>query len=164
MVTSHKSQITNHKSQITNHQSLITNHQSQITSHKSPVTNHQSQITKKMKTHKDLDVWKNAIDFVVELYQVTAQFPKEEMYGITSQMRRAAVSIPSNIAEGAARNHKSEFRQFLYIALSSAAELETQLIISEKLTYIQNVQKESLIEKLNIISRMLQGLIKSINR
>jgi four helix bundle protein len=79
-------------------------------------------------------------------------------------MRRAAVSIPSNIAEGAARNHKTEFRQFLYIALSSAAELETQLIISERLSYITKLQKERLIEKLNTISKMLQGLIKSINR
>lgn len=116
-----------------------------------------------MKTHKDLDVWNYGIDFVTELYKVTAQFPKEEIYGITSQMRRAAVSIPSNIAEGAARNHKTEFRQFLYIALSSAAELETQLIISEKLLYIPKIQKENLIEKLNTISRMLQGLIKSTN-
>lgn len=116
-----------------------------------------------MKTHKDLDVWNFGIDFVAELYKVTAQFPKEEIYGITSQMRRAAVSIPSNIAEGATRIHKTEFRQFLYIALSSAAELETQLIISEKLLYIPKIQKENLIEKLNTISRMLQGLIKTTN-
>jgi four helix bundle protein len=114
-----------------------------------------------MKTHKDLDVWKFGIDFVMELYMVTAQFLKEEIYGIISQMRRAAISIPSNIAEGAARIHKTEFRQFLYIALSSAAELETQLIISEKLLFIPKVQKENLVEKLNTISRMLQGLIKT---
>ena len=117
-----------------------------------------------MKTHKDLDVWIYGIEFVTELYQDTAKFPKEEIYGLTSQMRRAAVSIPSNIAEGAARNHKTEFRQFLYISLSSAAELETQLIISERLSYITKFQKEKLIEKLNTISKMLQGLIKSINR
>lgn len=114
-----------------------------------------------MKTHKDLDVWILAIDFVTELYQLTAQFPKEEVYGLSSQMRRAAISIPSNIAEGAARNHKTEFRQFLYIALSSASELETQLIISEKLLYISKTQRENLNEKLNTISKMLQGLIKS---
>jgi four helix bundle protein len=117
-----------------------------------------------MKTHKDLNVWNYGIEFVTELYKDTAQFPKDEIYGLTSQMRRAAVSIPSNIAEGAARNHKTEFRQFLYIALSSAAELETQLIISERLSYITKLQKERLIEKLNTISKMLQGLIKSINR
>ena len=78
-------------------------------------------------------------------------------------MRRAAVSIPSNIAEGAARIHKTEFRQFLYIALASSAELETQLIICEKLLYITKNQKENLIEKLNTISKMLQGLIKTTN-
>jgi four helix bundle protein len=116
-----------------------------------------------MKTHKDLDVWNYAINFVTELYQITAKFPKEETYGLSSQMRRAAVSIPSNIAEGAARNHKNEFRQFLYISLSSAAELETQLIISEKLSYISKNQNENLIDKLNTISRMLQGLIKTTN-
>jgi four helix bundle protein len=116
-----------------------------------------------MKTHKDLDVWNYSIDLVTELYQITAKFPKEETYGLSSQMRRAAVSIPSNIAEGAARNHKNEFRQFLYISLSSAAELETQLIISERLSYISKNQNENLIDKLNTISRMLQGLIKSIN-
>ena len=116
-----------------------------------------------MKTHKDLDVWNYSIDLVTELYQITAKIPKEETYGLSSQMRRAAVSIPSNIAEGAARNHKNEFRQFLYISLSSAAELETQLIISERLSYISKNQNENLIDKLNTISRMLQGLIKSIN-
>lgn len=116
-----------------------------------------------MKTHKDLDVWNYAINFVTELYQITAKFPKEETYGLSSQMRRAAVSIPSNIAEGAARNHKNEFRQYLYISLSSAAELETQLIISEKLSYISKNQNENLIDKLNTISRMLQGLIKTNN-
>jgi four helix bundle protein len=116
-----------------------------------------------MKTHKDLDVWNYAINFVTELYQITAKFPKEETYGLSSQMRRAAVSIPSNIAEGAARNHKNEFRQFLYISLSSAAELETQLIISEKLSYISKNQNENLIDKLNTISLMLQGLIKTTN-
>ena len=114
-----------------------------------------------MKTHKDLAVWSYAIDFVTVLYQITAKFPKEETYGLSSQMRRAAVSIPSNIAEGAARNHKTEFRQFLYISLSSAAELETQLIISERLSYIEKNQNGNLIEKLNTISRMLQGLIKT---
>ena len=116
-----------------------------------------------MKTHKDLDVWNCSIDFVTELYQITAKFPKEETYGLSSQMRRAAVSIPSNIAEGAARNHKNEFRQFLYISLSSAAELATQLIISEKLSYLSKNQNENLIDKLNTISRMLQGLIKTTN-
>lgn len=84
------------------------------------------------------------------------------MYGLTSQIRRAAVSIPSNIAEGAARNHVNEFRQFLYIALGSGAELETQLIIAKMLGFISDEKSQVLINELNSISRMLQGLIKSI--
>jgi four helix bundle protein len=115
-----------------------------------------------MKTHKDLDVWKKAIGFVVSIYKITYSFPKEELYGLTSQIRRAAVSIPSNIAEGSARNHDKEFRQFLYIALASGAELETQLIISQKLGFVSDEKSQELINELNIISRMLQGLIKSI--
>ena len=91
-----------------------------------------------MVTHKDLDIWKQGIELVEEVYKNTAIFPREEIYGLTSQMRRAAVSVPSNISEGAARNSKKEFIQFLYVALSSLAELETQTIISEKLGYLQN--------------------------
>lgn len=117
-----------------------------------------------MKTHKDLDVWKKAIELVASIYKTTSSFPKEELYGLTSQIRRAAVSIPSNIAEGAARNHDNEYRQFLYIALASGAELETQLIISRMLGFIVDEKSEELINELNSISRMLQGLIKSIKQ
>lgn len=115
-----------------------------------------------MKTHKDLDVWKKAMELVVSVYKTTSSFPREEIYGLTSQIRRAAVSIPSNIAEGAARNHDNEYRQFLYIALASSAELETQLIISNRLGFVENEESQELITELNTISRMLQGLIKSI--
>ena len=115
-----------------------------------------------MKTHKDLDVWRKSIDLVASVYKTTSLFPKEELYGLTSQIRRAAVSIPSNIAEGAARNHVNEFRQFLYIALGSGAELETQLIIAKMLGFISDEKSQTLINELNSISRMLQGLIKSI--
>ncbi len=115
-----------------------------------------------MKTHKDLDVWRRSIDLVASVYKTTSLFPKEELYGLTSQIRRAAVSIPSNIAEGAARNHVNEFRQFLYIALGSGAELETQLIIAKMLGFISDEKSQTLINELNSISRMLQGLIKSI--
>jgi four helix bundle protein len=92
----------------------------------------------KMRTHKDLDIWKQGIELVEEVYKNTAIFPREEIYGLTSQMRRAAVSVPSNISEGAARSSKKEFIQFLYVALGSLSELETQTIISEKLGYLQN--------------------------
>jgi four helix bundle protein len=116
-----------------------------------------------IKTHKDLDVWKLSIDFVTEIYRVTEGFPKSEIYGLTSQIRRAAISIPSNIAEGATRNHKTEFRQFLFISLSSASEVETQLIISGNLSYLEKTKQEYLLKNLSSIARMLQGLIKSIS-
>ena len=101
----------------------------------------------KLITHKDLDIWKLGIELVQEVYKTTVEFPKEEIYGLTNQMRRAAVSIPSNISEGAARSSKKEFIQFLYVALGSLAELETQAIISEKLGYLRNHPLMELIEK-----------------
>ena len=115
-----------------------------------------------MKTHKDLNVWKDGINFVTSIYRATASFPKEELYGLTSQIRRAAVSIPSNIAEGAARKTANEFRQFLYIALSSAAELNTQLVISNNLGFLDNNKTENFNTELDSISRRIQGLIKSL--
>jgi four helix bundle protein len=117
-----------------------------------------------MKTHKDLDVWKDSIAFVTKIYRITSTFPKEEMYGITSQIRRAAVSVPSNLAEGAARKSSNEFRQFLYIALSSAVELETQIIISINLSFLTPKDGDSLMFDLDSISRRIQGLIKSLNK
>jgi four helix bundle protein len=115
-----------------------------------------------MKTHKDLDVWKDGISFVTKVYKMTSSFPKEEMYGITSQIRRAAISIPSNTAEGAARKTTNEFRQFLYIALSSAAELNTQLIISHNLKFLDKDNTDKLNSELDSLSRRIQGLIKSL--
>ena len=117
-----------------------------------------------MKTHKDLDVWKDSIVFVTRIYKMTSTFPKEEMYGITSQMRRAAISVPSNIAEGAARKTTNEFRQFLYIALSSAVELETQIIISCNLGFLNQKESNDLATELDSISRRIQGLLKSLNK
>jgi len=113
-------------------------------------------------THKNLDAWKEAIKLTIEIYTLTKSFPKEELYGITNQIRRSAVSIPSNIAEGCARQTAKETIQFLHIALGSAAELETQLIIANNLNYINEHEFESLLEKLYAISRMTQGLIKTI--
>ena len=112
-----------------------------------------------IKIHKDLDVWKKSIQFVKRVYEITSKFPDDEKYGLTNQMRRCAVSIPSNIAEGAGRNSKKEFKQFLYISLGSISELETQLIISSKLNYLKD---KSLLDELNEIRKMLFGLIKSI--
>ena len=108
-------------------------------------------------THRDLDVWKNGIELVKKIYILTKDSPKEEIYTLTSQIRRSAISIPSNIAEGAARNSKKEFIQFLYIALGSAAELETQLNVAKELGYIKDLNIFDDFEKLKI---QLIGLIK----
>jgi four helix bundle protein len=117
-----------------------------------------------MKSHKDLQVWQKSIEFVTFLYSVTTGFPKEELYGLTSQIHRAGVSIPSNIAEGAARFSKKEFIKYLYIALGSASELETQIIIARNLNYISAETYNSLINYLTEIRLMLIGLIKSLRK
>ena len=110
-----------------------------------------------IKTHKDLDVWKKSMDLVEMVYRRTERFPDSEKYGLTNQIRRCAVSVSSNIAEGAARNTDKEFVQFCYIALGSLSELETQLLIAERLKYSQNID---ILENVVEIRRMLLGLIK----
>jgi len=117
-----------------------------------------------MKTHKDLIAWKKSIEFVTKIYTVTKEFPKEEIYGIVNQIRRAAISIPSNIAEGAARFSDKEFCQFLYISLGSATEIETQLIICENLKYIKASISAELQTNLTEIRKTLMGLIKSLKK
>ena len=117
-----------------------------------------------MKTHKDLDVWKTSIEMVTKLYQLTQIFPKEELYGLTNQMRRAAVSVPSNIAEGAGRNSSKEFLQFLNFSTGSLSELETQLIIAYNLKYINDEQKQNMDILINSIFKMLSGLIQSVKK
>lgn len=113
-----------------------------------------------MKTHKDLEVWQKAIAFVTDVYNRTSDFPKEEMYGLVSQLRRSAVSIPSNIAEGAARHSNKEFIQFLYVALGSLMELDTQFIIVKNLNFLSNENLNDLQTKADEIGKMLNGLIK----
>lgn len=110
-----------------------------------------------MKTHKDLNVWKESMKLAKAVYLLTGDFPREEIYGLISQMRRAAVSIPSNIAEGAARNSRKEFVRFLYISLGSLAELETQMLLSEELGFLKKDEVNGDIEQ---IRKMLFGLIK----
>lgn len=116
-----------------------------------------------MKTHKDLDVWKRAIALVVNVYQITSSFPKEEIYGLTSQLRRCSVSIPSNIAEGAGRTSIKEFSHFLSISLGSLAELETQMIISNRLDYVSKADFDNLLEDLTTVRKMTLGLRKAID-
>lgn len=115
----------------------------------------------KIKTHKDLDVWKEAMELARLVYLITSKIPKEEVYGLTQQIRRLAVSIPSNIAEGAERNSHKEFIQFLYISLGSLAKLETQLLLSEKLGFIKENEIETNIER---IRKMIIGLIKFLKK
>jgi four helix bundle protein len=115
-------------------------------------------------THKDLEVWKKSMDLVTSLYRITSHFPKSEMYGLTSQIRRSAVSVPSNISEGAARNHTKEFIQFLYISLFSLSELETQMIISFNLEFVTNETFKQVNDLLIPIRIMLLGLIRSLQK
>lgn len=110
-----------------------------------------------IRTHKDLEVWKQAMALAKGIYELTRDFPKEETYGLVSQIRRAAVSIPSNLAEGAARNSNKEFIQYLYVSLGSLAELETQLLLSKDLGYAQN---EEINERVERVRKLLLGLIK----
>lgn len=114
----------------------------------------------KLQNYKELIVWQKSIDLVFEVYKITKQFPTEEKFGLSSQMQRAAVSIPSNIAEGAARNNTKEFIQFLGVAYASSAELETQIIIAKKLYSKINYE---IAESLNLeVQKMLNGLINSL--
>jgi four helix bundle protein len=112
------------------------------------------------KAHHRLEAWQQALTLVKTIYAASSKFPKEDLYGLTSQMRRAAVSIPSNIAEGAARDTTAEFLRFLFIARGSLAELETQLLIANDLGYINDV-KPALIE-LEHVSGLLNGLIRNL--
>ncbi len=113
------------------------------------------------KGYRDLIVWQRAVKFVVEIYRATAKFPREEMYGITSQIRRSAVSIPSNIAEGQARNSPRAFASHLNIALDSSAELETQLTIANRIGYLFQADLERLTTELTEIVKMLHGLLNT---
>ncbi|HUY68444.1 MAG TPA: four helix bundle protein [Alphaproteobacteria bacterium] len=113
-------------------------------------------------SHKDLAVWQKAMDLVVKIYSLTKQFPRDELYSLTNQIRRAAISIPSNIAEGKAKRSKRDFVNFIAIARGSAAELETQLLISQRLAYISVEQARPVLDDINEIGRMLSGLLSKL--
>jgi len=119
-------------------------------------------VTEKIKNFQDFRIWQIGIKVVKDIYILTKKFPKEELCGLTSQMRHSAISIPSNIAEGFRRCHNEEYRQFLYIALGSCAELETQIIIENELDYINEANKTELIEKIKYICRMTVKLIQKL--
>jgi len=115
-----------------------------------------------MKSHKDLDVWRLAVDLATDVYKVTRTFSKEEQYGMVAQMRRSAISIASNIAEGAARRGNKEFLQFIHIALGSASELDTQLEIAMRVNLTGQESLQTLQVTAIRINQMLRGLARSV--
>jgi four helix bundle protein len=115
-----------------------------------------------MRPHQKLEAWLKAVEFVTDIYKNTEHFPKEERYGLTSQIRRAAISIPANIAEGAGRYSNKEFAHFLSNAQGSASELETELIIANRLGYLDETSYSQLIERLERIGRLITGLIRHV--
>jgi four helix bundle protein len=112
--------------------------------------------------YRDLIAWRKATQLAVEIYRVTQKFPKDELYGLTSQMRRAAVSDASNIAEGKGRYSRKEFAQFLYRARGSLLELETQLFIARELQYLEPLAFRRMEDRTNELGRILNGLTKSV--
>jgi four helix bundle protein len=116
----------------------------------------------KIRNFKDLKIWQRGIELVKLVYRVTSTFPSVEKYGIVSQMRRSAVSVPSNIAEGFMRRHNKEYKQFLYIALGSLAELETQIIISKELSFVSTEDCTSTLSAIDELNKMTTGLIKCL--
>lgn len=116
----------------------------------------------KIYSHKDLIVWQKGIDLAIIIYKLTSKFPSEEKFGLINQMRRAAVSISSNIAEGRSRSTRKDFAQFLHIALGSVSELETQLEIAKRLEYGEKVDYNEIVAALQEVSKMLVAIIASL--
>jgi four helix bundle protein len=114
--------------------------------------------------HKNLEAWKKSMDLVVEVYKYTADFPKAEQYGLVSQMRRAAVSVPSNLAEGAADRTVSQFSNYLSIALGSLSELDTQTEIAFRLNYLDENIKTDFVNRIDHCKALIFGLRKSLNK
>jgi four helix bundle protein len=117
-----------------------------------------------LRSYKDLQVWQKAYQLCLEVYKATGEFPKHELYGITAQLRRAAVSIPSNIAEGYGRKTTKEYIQFLYIAYGSSCELETQILLSGDLGYLSPEVLKKLQDGIGEVERMLKALINSLEK
>jgi len=117
----------------------------------------------KIKSFRDLEIWKRSIKLVPDICRETKSFPKEEIYTLVSQIRRSAVSIPSNIAEGFSRFYNKEYRQFLYISLGSCSELTTQLMIASRLGYITVNREQTLVNEIEVISKTITSLIKKLN-
>jgi four helix bundle protein len=117
-----------------------------------------------VKSYRDLEVWQVSMDLAVACYAATKTFPKEEMFGLTSQIRRASTSIPANLAEGQGRGSTNEFIHFLGIARGSLMELETHLILSERIGHLSPSSSRKLLDQADRVSRMLAGLRKALER
>ena len=116
----------------------------------------------KVRSFRDLIAWQKAMDLVTLVYQVTEPFPRAEMFGLTNQLRRAAVSVPSNIAEGQARNSTKEFVNFLSISMGSLAEIETQLLIAQRLNYVKESVVNKPLQLTSEVGRIVNGLMNSL--
>ena len=116
----------------------------------------------KVKSYRELLVWQKGIDLVSIIYRLTKNFPNQEMYGLAAQLQRAAVSVPSNIAEGQARQHTGDFRRFLYIAAGSLAEIDTQLEIAKQLNYIADKNLVEVNQLIKELRKMIHGLINKL--
>ena len=116
----------------------------------------------KIKNYRDLQVWQKSMEFVIECYRIVGQFPKHEIYGLSSQLRHAVVSVAANIAEGHERSHRKEYLQHLSISYGSLAEVETHLEIAQRLQYIDREEHDKLVEKSATIGRMLNALKRSL--
>lgn len=117
---------------------------------------------KNIKSHADLTLWKESMNLVEKTYKIVKDFPKEELYGLTSQIKRSGISIPSNIAEGAGRKGTKEWIRFLYIAMGSLGELETQMLIAIRLEFVEN--DDDYFKQIKYIRNMIHQLIKSLNK
>jgi four helix bundle protein len=119
-------------------------------------------VVTEVRSYKDLIVWQRSIELVKIVYELTHRFPKHETYALSDQLRRSVVSIPSNIAEGQKRQHPGEFRQFLYMAMGSAAEVNTQVIIAHELAYINQAELQNVENLIDEIEKMAYALLKRL--
>ena len=128
-----------------------------------PVARKEENMTASVKSFEDLEVWRLAMDLVPDAYKLTQHLPKHELFGLTGQIRRAAVSVSANIAEGQARHYTKEFLHHLSVARGSLAELFTLILVAERLSYLSSQEKQELLEKIAHVRMLLSGLIKSLN-
>lgn len=119
-------------------------------------------MNQRINSFRDLRIWQQGIELGREVYKITADFPKYEIFGLSNQLRRASISIPSNIAEGHIRKNTAEFKQFLYIALGSLAELETQILIANDLKFVNSKNYSTIINRIEVLGKQIRSLITKL--